>query len=144
MGRLKRRKPKSVSYDIKSKRFKDERGLFVSEIVARFYKNAQSQKRRAQLEQNYLEQIFDEYAENFDNYFDDVSEIRELFFRSSERKIYIPKASGKSRDRFVPKTPHKHLITKKDTKTKFKDVDEYLDYFADFNAQYMEEEQIYG
>lgn len=142
MAKLKRRKPKQVRYDKKARRFKDEKGLFVSEIAARFYKKAQSEKRQAEREQNIYEQIFDEYAEEFGDYFDDVSELRALFFTSKRERIERP--GKKKRIKFVPETPHKHLITKKDTKTKFNSVDEYLDYFEDFNAEYMEEEQIYG
>lgn len=142
MAKLKRRKPKQVRYDKKARRFKDEKGLFVSEIAARFYKKAQREKLEAEREQNYFEQIFDEYAEEFGDYFDDVSELRALFFTSKRERIERP--GKKKRIKFVPETPHKHLITKKDTKTKFNSVDEYLDYFEDFNAEYMEEEQIYG
>lgn len=141
MAKLKRRKPKKVIYDKRARRFKDEKGLFLSEITARFYKKAQAQKREAELEQNIYEEIFDEYAEEFEDYFDDVSELRGLFFKGKRKEIERPK---KTRIRFVPETPHKHLITKKDTRTKFKDVAEYLDYFADFNSEYMEEEQVYG
>lgn len=143
MAKLKRRKPKKVKYDKKARRFKDEKGLFVSEIAARFYKKAQLEKREAEREQNIYEEIFDEYAEEFEDYFDDPAELRGLFF-ASKRKRDIPKPRKKIRERFIPETPHKHLITRKDTKTKFKDVDDYLDYFADFNAEYMEEEQTYG
>lgn len=142
MAKLKRRKPKQVRYDKKARRFKDEKGLFVSEIAARFYKKAQAEKLQAEREQNIYEQIFDEYAEEFGDYFDDVSELRVLFFTSKRERI--ERTGKKKRIKFVPETPHKHLITKKDTKTRFNSVDEYLDYFEDFNADYMEEEQIYG
>lgn len=143
MAKIKRRKPRKVTYDRKARRFKDDKGLFVSEIAARFYKKAQAQKRESELEENYLEEIFEEYAEEFSNYFDDVSELRGLFFASKSKRDNL-KLQGKKRERFIPKTPHKHLVTKKDTKTKFNSVDDYLDYFEDFNSQYMEEEQIYG
>lgn len=142
MAKIKRRKPRKVTYDRKARRFKDDKGLFVSELVARFYRKAQSQKREAELEENYLEEIFDEYAEEFGDYFDDVSELRALFFTSKRDRIEKP--GKKKRIKFVPETPHKHLITKKDTKTKFNSVDEYLDYFEDFNVDYMDEEMVYG